>query len=664
MLLFAGAVLVPGAVSAQEVAGSVLVSVGDVTILRDGQKIPARFGTEVRSGDTVELGPQAVAQVRFTDESLVALGSDTSFRVSEYAFQKREPGAQRAFFNLIKGGMRTITGLIGHTRRQDYRVETPTATIGIRGSGYAACQDCTTTGGAKVPGTIVNFSEGQGSLLTKGGELLLETGQTGYAATATAAPVPTLSFPRLQQDAKGGEGKKVAAAQPGSAPAAGAKAATTPPGPPAGGPGTQGVVVPVLGPIVLIGNPNLPIIPVSSASSPVDLLSGGNPFQGTVFYRLTGPFNIPTSCSSPPCSTAVAGEFTLGVNFALQRATANAAIKLVTGEIFNLGIPINLSGVPITINGSQASFSGTFNLADFPNNQGSFSCSNCGPNSTQGFAAQLTVSGTITGSQATVTFGGTNTNMGGGGSGSITVTLTQEAPPNNSAAAIATPVLAGGTDHRSAAYWNVQLDSSGRLLNLGPVVGEVQASVGGATNTIVGTAPTAGNLVWGTWTNGSTAATKATITDNNYATFQPSSGSVQPWITGDASNSLPPSLGTLTFTPVGSVFSSSSGRLNSGSLTADFVNRSLNLSLNATNTSAGNTFQMNATTGFSPTSSRFSGNFNSVTCSGPCSSGGGTLGGGYGGFFSGAQAQGAGVAFSAGFGTGSGGVTGAAAFKR
>ena len=109
---------------------------------------------------------------------------------------------------------------------------------------------------------------------------------------------------------------------------------------------------------------------------------------------------------------------------------------MTSGEIFNVSIPINISGVPISINGNQVTFSGTFNLADFPLNTGSFSCSQCGPNNTQGFLNQITVSGTINGSQATVTFAGTNVNIGGGGSGSITATLTQQAPPNNSAAAM------------------------------------------------------------------------------------------------------------------------------------------------------------------------------------------------------------------------------------
>lgn len=45
------------------------------------------------------------------------------------------PGS-RAFFKLLKGGFRAVSGLIGKVDRNDYRVSTPVATIGIRGTDY------------------------------------------------------------------------------------------------------------------------------------------------------------------------------------------------------------------------------------------------------------------------------------------------------------------------------------------------------------------------------------------------------------------------------------------------------------------------------------------------------------------------------------------------
>lgn len=55
-----------------------------------------------------------------------------------------EPGSDssRAFFRLVKGGFRTVSGLIGKVNQDDYRVSTPVATIGIRGTRYGVriCQ--------------------------------------------------------------------------------------------------------------------------------------------------------------------------------------------------------------------------------------------------------------------------------------------------------------------------------------------------------------------------------------------------------------------------------------------------------------------------------------------------------------------------------------------
>jgi hypothetical protein len=55
------------------------------------------------------------------------------------------------------------------------------------------------------------------------------------------------------------------------------------------------------------------------------------------------------------------------------------------------------------------------------------------------------------------------------------------------------------------------------------------------------------------------------------------------------------------------------GVLNSASLTADFVNRNVSLNVNATNVSAGNTFQLNGTTGISGVTARFGAGWSSVT---------------------------------------------------
>lgn len=694
LLLSAGAALLPAASLAQEVAGRMLVAVGDVAIVRGAQRIDARTGTEVRAGDTIELGAQSNAQIRLSDESIVALRSGTTFRISEYAFQGRAPEEQRVLFDLLKGGLRTVTGIIGRARQDRYGVMTPTATIGIRGTHYTLVHcdnDCDAPGArADAGGTLLasammlaqtDAGPGERKRVPNGtygavtDNVITVTNTTGtteygkdqyfFVASRDTRPERLIGPPEHLKEVRSTIRPKTAAPVPGAAVAqqptssGGESAPTVALTGASGGTGDLGVSSGVSGgaeiPPALSTNVFLPT-ESATAQGPATILQPT--FTGTVFYRIQGPFSIQLNCTNPPCERFTAGDITLGVNFALQLAGVSVSVKdTVSGDIVNIGTPGSSPGIPITVNGGQATFSGTFNLADNPQNQGAFRCNKCGPNDTVGFLSSMTFSGTISGSQATLTVSGSSPN---GESGSATVSLAQAIPPNNDVAAMVTPNLAGGASARSAAFWGVQLDGARKLIDFGPTVGQIRANVGSANNTIAGSRPDAGNLVWGAWTGPG-----AQVTDFNYASFTTGVGAVLPWITGNATNTLPPSLGTLSYTPVGGLINNGFAVLNSGSLTADFVNRSLSLNLDTTRTSGElNRFVMSGASSFSSTTGRFSAGFANVQCvSGPCSTGGNQIGGSFGGFFAGQQAEGAGVAFTAGFGIGNG-VSGVAAFKR
>ena len=116
LLLIAAALTALPNSYAQEVAGRIVTAVGEVAITRGEQKIAAQKDTEVRASDTLQLGAQSRAEILFTDDSTILLREQTLFRVTEYAYQNREPDTARAFFDLIIGGIRAVTGRIG--RRQ------------------------------------------------------------------------------------------------------------------------------------------------------------------------------------------------------------------------------------------------------------------------------------------------------------------------------------------------------------------------------------------------------------------------------------------------------------------------------------------------------------------------------------------------------------------
>ncbi|MGD9951900.1 MAG: FecR domain-containing protein [Burkholderiales bacterium] len=121
---------------AQAAAGRVEFAIGPATVVgANGQARPATRGTEVDTGDTVRTQQGGRVQVRMADGAYISLQPNTEFGIKDYKFEGKTDGSESAFYSLLKGAMRTVTGLIGRVNRNKYLVSTPTATVGIRGTG-------------------------------------------------------------------------------------------------------------------------------------------------------------------------------------------------------------------------------------------------------------------------------------------------------------------------------------------------------------------------------------------------------------------------------------------------------------------------------------------------------------------------------------------------
>jgi hypothetical protein len=119
-------------------AGVAQFTAGDVSVRGgDGQTSPLTKGKDIESGQAILTGATGRAQVKFTDGGLISLQPNTEFKIASYV-DKADPKEDRFLVDLLRGSMRAITGLIGKRNRDNYRVTTTTATIGIRGSGFSA----------------------------------------------------------------------------------------------------------------------------------------------------------------------------------------------------------------------------------------------------------------------------------------------------------------------------------------------------------------------------------------------------------------------------------------------------------------------------------------------------------------------------------------------
>jgi hypothetical protein len=147
-------------------AGKVVYAFGDVTAVNDaGVSRSVRKGSDIDVGDTINTRKGRL-QIRFSDGGFMSLQPQTEFKIDGYNFDGKEDGSEESYFNLIRGGLRAITGLIGRKNKEKYRVTTAVATIGIRGTTFNLymCQSssCTLPNGLKVAfGLIARTNDGE-----------------------------------------------------------------------------------------------------------------------------------------------------------------------------------------------------------------------------------------------------------------------------------------------------------------------------------------------------------------------------------------------------------------------------------------------------------------------------------------------------------------------
>ena len=123
----------------------VAVVFGGVQLIgADGQTRPAVKAAPMFTGDTVRTAKDAYAVVAFRDQSVVTVNADSEFKLENVRFSGAQPAGDSFFVRVVKGGARTLTGLLGKRDPKSVRINVGTATIGIRGTGVdgALGQDC------------------------------------------------------------------------------------------------------------------------------------------------------------------------------------------------------------------------------------------------------------------------------------------------------------------------------------------------------------------------------------------------------------------------------------------------------------------------------------------------------------------------------------------
>lgn len=88
--------------------------------------------------DTLMTETNSQAQIVYSDNSLMVFAPNTKLFIDKYEFnpKSKKKSVGKSVMKLVQGGFRAITGLIGKANPDDYTVNTPVATIGVRGTDY------------------------------------------------------------------------------------------------------------------------------------------------------------------------------------------------------------------------------------------------------------------------------------------------------------------------------------------------------------------------------------------------------------------------------------------------------------------------------------------------------------------------------------------------
>lgn len=163
-------------------AAQVDFAVGNVTAVgANGQSRALGKGAQIGQGDTVNTNGGR-AQLRFSDGAYVSLQPESQFRIDQYRFDGKQDGNEKSFFSLLKGGLRTITGLVGRRGKPNYQITTSVATIGIRGTEY------TIQYGQSITGTV---GEGEINVCNGAGCLSVTNGESYYVQSQEIKPILT-----------------------------------------------------------------------------------------------------------------------------------------------------------------------------------------------------------------------------------------------------------------------------------------------------------------------------------------------------------------------------------------------------------------------------------------------------------------------------------------
>jgi hypothetical protein len=140
------------------VIGEVTLVIGASRLIgADGAIRDLQRGTGLREGDRIETQGGAQVHVRFVDGGLISVRPGSRLVIEQYSAPADSSGAAQGAikFRLEEGVVRSITGAWGEAARHRFRLNTPVAAIGVKGTDFVVRSASETTAATVYTGAIV-----------------------------------------------------------------------------------------------------------------------------------------------------------------------------------------------------------------------------------------------------------------------------------------------------------------------------------------------------------------------------------------------------------------------------------------------------------------------------------------------------------------------------
>ena len=140
----------------QDMVGEASMVIGAVRAMSgDGVARVLERGSPIKVGDKIETGEGGHVHIRFVDGGRLSVRPSSRLQVENYGRSADQPALMAIKFRLDEGVVRSITGAWGEAARDRFRLNTPVAAIGIKGTDFVVKTDVNNTLASVFTGAIM-----------------------------------------------------------------------------------------------------------------------------------------------------------------------------------------------------------------------------------------------------------------------------------------------------------------------------------------------------------------------------------------------------------------------------------------------------------------------------------------------------------------------------